>query len=89
MLLPEQLLLNGNEQSCTSFLSLLAVPAPSGLSFGEVTADSMLVTWNAPQVPKSSDIDRYIIRYHPVDDDDDTTERTVEGSENFVVLRRT
>lgn len=49
----------------------------------------MLVTWKAPQVPKSSDIDQYIIRYHPVDEDDDTTERTVEGSENFVVLRRT
>uniref|UniRef100_A0A673KKE5 Fibronectin n=1 Tax=Sinocyclocheilus rhinocerous TaxID=307959 RepID=A0A673KKE5_9TELE len=64
-----------------------AVPAPSGLSFGEVTADTMLVTWNAPQVPKSSDIDRYIIRYHPVDDDDDTIERTVDGNTNYVVLR--
>ncbi len=30
-----QQLLNGNEKSWPSFLSLLAVPAPSGLSFGE------------------------------------------------------
>uniref|UniRef100_A0A8C1KLN9 Fibronectin n=1 Tax=Cyprinus carpio TaxID=7962 RepID=A0A8C1KLN9_CYPCA len=64
-----------------------AVPAPSGLSFGEVTADTMLVTWKTPQVPKSSDINHYIIRYHPVDDDDDTTERTVDGNTNYVVLR--
>uniref|UniRef100_A0A671KDZ4 Fibronectin n=1 Tax=Sinocyclocheilus anshuiensis TaxID=1608454 RepID=A0A671KDZ4_9TELE len=53
-----------------------AVPAPFGLSFGEVTADTMLVTWKAPQVPRSSDIERYIIHYHPVDDDDDTIEQT-------------
>lgn len=84
-----QLLLNGNNKYCTCLRSFLAVPAPSGLSFSGVTADSMLVSWNAPQVPKSSDIDRYIIHYHPVDDDDDTTERTVKGSENFVVLQRT
>ncbi|KAF4109421.1 fibronectin 1a isoform X2 [Onychostoma macrolepis] len=64
-----------------------AVPAPSGLSFGEVTADTMLVTWKAPQVPKSSDIERYIIHYHPVDDDDDTIEHTVDGNTNYVVLR--
>ncbi len=84
-----QQLLNGDEKSWPSFLSLLAAPAPSGLSFGEVTADTMLVTWKAPQVPKSSDIERYIIRYHPVDDDDDTIERTVDGNANYVVLRRT
>ncbi len=84
-----QQLLNGNEKSWPSFLSLLAVPAPSGLSFGEVTADTMLVTWKAPQVPKSSDIERYIIHYHPVDDDDDTIEHTVDGNTNYVVLRRT
>uniref|UniRef100_A0A672SH94 Fibronectin n=1 Tax=Sinocyclocheilus grahami TaxID=75366 RepID=A0A672SH94_SINGR len=64
-----------------------AVPAPSGLSFGEVTADTMLVTWKAPQVPRSSDIERYIIHYHPVDDDDDTIEQTVDGNTNYVVLR--
>ncbi|XP_026074466.1 fibronectin-like isoform X1 [Carassius auratus] len=64
-----------------------AVSAPSGLSFGEVTADTMLVTWKAPQVAKSSDIDRYIIHYHPVDDDDDNTERTVDGNTSYVVLR--
>uniref|UniRef100_A0A671KPB8 Fibronectin n=1 Tax=Sinocyclocheilus anshuiensis TaxID=1608454 RepID=A0A671KPB8_9TELE len=83
----EKTLLNGNEKSWPSFLSLLAVPAPFGLSFGEVTADTMLVTWKAPQVPRSSDIERYIIHYHPVDDDDDTIEQTVDGNTNYVVLR--
>ncbi|KAI2660497.1 Fibronectin [Labeo rohita] len=63
-----------------------AVPAPFGLSFGEVTADTMLVTWKAPQVPKASEINRYIIRYHPIDDDDDTIERTVDGNTNYIVL---
>ncbi|XP_077071990.1 fibronectin 1a [Siphateles boraxobius] len=77
---------NGESEPIT-ITQQTAVPAPSGLSFGGVTADSMLVSWNAPQVPKSADIDRYIIHYHPVDEDDDTTERTVEGSEKFVVLR--
>ncbi|XP_056321204.1 fibronectin 1a [Danio aesculapii] len=77
---------NGESEPIT-ITQQTAVPAPYGLSFGEVTADTMLVTWKAPQVPKSSDIEQYIIRYHPVDEDDDTTERTVEGSENFVVLR--
>uniref|UniRef100_A0A672KIL6 Fibronectin n=1 Tax=Sinocyclocheilus grahami TaxID=75366 RepID=A0A672KIL6_SINGR len=77
---------NGESEPIT-ITQQTAVPAPSGLSFGEVTADTMLVTWNVPQVPKSSDIDRYIIRYHPVDDDDDTIERTVDGNTNYVVLR--
>lgn len=74
------------KKSCTSSFSLLAVPAPFGLSFGEVTADTMLVTWKAPQVPKASEINRYIIRYHPIDDDDDTIERTVDGNTNYIVL---
>uniref|UniRef100_A0A8C1Y4A8 Fibronectin n=1 Tax=Cyprinus carpio TaxID=7962 RepID=A0A8C1Y4A8_CYPCA len=77
---------NGESEPIT-ITQQTAVPAPSGLSFGEVTADTMLVTWKAPQVPRSSDIERYIIRYHPVDDDDDTIERTVDGNTNYVVLR--
>ncbi|XP_051564963.1 fibronectin 1a isoform X37 [Myxocyprinus asiaticus] len=77
---------NGESEPIT-ITQQTAVPAPSGLSFGDVTADSMLVTWNAPQVPKPSDIDRYIIRYHPVDDEDDTTERILDGNSEFVILR--
>ncbi|XP_067299569.1 fibronectin 1a isoform X2 [Pseudorasbora parva] len=76
---------NGESEPIT-ITQQTAVPAPSGLSFGEVSADSMLLTWNAPQVPKPSDIDSYIIHYHPVDDDDDTIERTVEGSKTFAIL---
>ncbi|XP_051566687.1 fibronectin-like isoform X1 [Myxocyprinus asiaticus] len=77
---------NGESEPIT-ITQQTAVPAPSDLSFGDVTADSMLVTWNVPQVPKPSDIDHYIIRYHPVDDDDDTTERNVDGNADFVILR--
>uniref|UniRef100_A0A673JZE0 Fibronectin n=1 Tax=Sinocyclocheilus rhinocerous TaxID=307959 RepID=A0A673JZE0_9TELE len=77
---------NGESEPIT-ITQQTAVPAPSGLSFGEVTADTMLVTWKAPQVPRSSDIERYIIHYHPVDDDDDTIEQTVDGNTNYVVLR--
>ncbi|XP_052004297.1 fibronectin-like isoform X45 [Xyrauchen texanus] len=77
---------NGESEPIT-ITQQTAVPAPSYLSFGDVTADSMLVTWNAPQVPKPSDIDHYIIRYHPVDEDDDTTEHNVDGNANFVILR--
>ncbi|XP_026128052.1 fibronectin-like isoform X15 [Carassius auratus] len=77
---------NGESEPIT-ITQQTAVPAPSGLSFGEVTADTMLVTWKAPHVPKSSDIKRYIIHYHPIDDDDDTIERTVDGKTNYIVLR--
>uniref|UniRef100_W5KDT9 Fibronectin n=1 Tax=Astyanax mexicanus TaxID=7994 RepID=W5KDT9_ASTMX len=64
-----------------------AVPAPTGLAFTNVSTDSFTVTWKAPNVPKPADIDTYIIRYHPVDDEDDITERNVEGNTNSVVLR--
>ncbi|TRY85623.1 hypothetical protein DNTS_008763, partial [Danionella cerebrum] len=77
---------NGESEPIT-ITQQTAVPAPSDLSFGEVTADSMLVSWKAPLVPQKSDIDHYIINYHPADEDDDTTERTVDGGEELVVLR--
>uniref|UniRef100_A0A672SEP5 Fibronectin n=1 Tax=Sinocyclocheilus grahami TaxID=75366 RepID=A0A672SEP5_SINGR len=48
---------NGESEPIT-ITQQTAVPAPSGLSFGEVTADTMLVTWKAPQVPRSSDIEQ-------------------------------
>lgn len=75
--------------SSSSFLHIIAVPAPSNLSFKEVTADSMKVTWNSPQVPIPSDINRYIVRYHPVDDEDDTVEHIVKGYINYVILQST
>lgn len=49
----------------------------------------MRVTWKRPQVPKSSDIERYIVHYHPVDDDDDTVEQIVMGNADFIVLYST
>lgn len=49
----------------------------------------MTVSWTAPIVPKPNEIDRYIIHYHPVDDENDNTERVVDGNVHRVILRRT
>ncbi|KAG9349034.1 hypothetical protein JZ751_029352 [Albula glossodonta] len=64
-----------------------AVPAPTNLNFGEVGPDTIKVTWTAPTVPNPADIARYIIRYHPINNDDDITERNVPGHSNSIVLR--
>nr|XP_055070732.1 fibronectin 1a isoform X8 [Misgurnus anguillicaudatus] len=77
---------NGESEPVTT-IQHTAVPVPSNLSFKEVTADSMKVTWNSPQVSIPSNINRYIVRYHPVDDEDDTVEHTVKGYSNFVNLQ--
>ncbi|KAG9271573.1 fibronectin isoform X1 [Astyanax mexicanus] len=71
----------------TTITQQTAVPAPTGLAFTNVSTDSFTVTWKAPNVPKPADIDTYVIRYHPVDDEDDITEHNVEGNTNSVVLR--
>lgn len=63
-----------------------SVPAPTDLGFGQVGSDSMEVTWVAPHVPNTADINNFLIRYHPIDDEDDITE-TSSGSRNNVVLR--
>ncbi|KAA0716049.1 Fibronectin [Triplophysa tibetana] len=76
---------NGESEPIT-ITQQTAVPPPSDLSFDGVKADSMRVTWKHPKVHKSSDIERYIIHYHPVDDDDDTVEQTVMGNADFIVL---
>ncbi|KAI7808786.1 Fn1 protein [Triplophysa rosa] len=76
---------NGESEPIT-ITQQTAVPAPSDLSFDGVKADSMRVTWKPPKVHKSSDIERYIIHYHPVDDDDDTVEQIVMGNADFIVL---
>lgn len=77
-----------SEESASGF-TFTAVPPPSDLSFNGVKADSMRVTWKHPKVHKSSDIERYIIHYHPVDDDDDTVEQIVMGNADFIVLYST
>ncbi|XP_056610634.1 fibronectin 1a isoform X2 [Triplophysa dalaica] len=76
---------NGESEPIT-ITQQTAVPPPSDLSFDGVKADSMRVTWKHPKVHKSSDIERYIIHYHPVDDDDDTVEQIVMGNADFIVL---
>ena len=47
----------------------------------------MLVSWTAPVVPNTADINRFVVRYHPIDSDDDTTERSVSAAFNSLILR--
>ncbi|XP_030642527.1 fibronectin 1a [Chanos chanos] len=76
------------ESEPTTLTQQTAVPAPTDMTFGEVGPDTMLVSWNAPTVPNVFDIQRYIVRYHPIDDEDDITERNVNGNSNNIVLRQ-
>uniref|UniRef100_A0A4W5NHP9 Fibronectin n=1 Tax=Hucho hucho TaxID=62062 RepID=A0A4W5NHP9_9TELE len=64
-----------------------AVPAPTNLGFPEVGPDSMQVTWTAPVVPNPADISSFVIRYHPIDDEDDITESSVGRTADTVVLK--
>ncbi|MFT7817927.1 fibronectin-like, partial [Arapaima gigas] len=47
----------------------------------------MQVTWAAPVVPKPRDINRFVVRYHPSNNDDDIMERNVGGNTNSIVLQ--
>uniref|UniRef100_A0AAR2KL85 Fibronectin n=1 Tax=Pygocentrus nattereri TaxID=42514 RepID=A0AAR2KL85_PYGNA len=58
----------------TTITQQTVVPAPTDLKFNNISTDSMIVSWTAPNVPRPDEIDSYVIRYHPVDDEDDTTE---------------
>uniref|UniRef100_A0A4W6G7T1 Fibronectin n=1 Tax=Lates calcarifer TaxID=8187 RepID=A0A4W6G7T1_LATCA len=64
-----------------------AVPAPTDLRFSQVGPDSIGVSWASPHVPNTADINSFLIRYHPVDDEDDITETSTDGRSNSVVLR--
>ncbi|XP_005160341.1 fibronectin 1b isoform X1 [Danio rerio] len=63
-----------------------AVPAPTNLYISEVGADSMHVSWTAPSV-QPSEISRFVIRYHPTNNDDDTQEVNVGGGTTSFVLQ--
>uniref|UniRef100_A0A4W4GJE6 Fibronectin n=1 Tax=Electrophorus electricus TaxID=8005 RepID=A0A4W4GJE6_ELEEL len=71
----------------TTVTQQTVLPAPTDLMFSNVTPDSLTLSWATPRVPRPSEIHRYIIRYHPVDDEDDITERTVDGNAHSDVLR--
>ncbi|XP_012738023.3 fibronectin 1a [Fundulus heteroclitus] len=75
------------ESEPTTFTQQTSVPAPTDLNFGEVGPDSIEVTWVAPQVPNASDINSFIVRYHPLDDNVKIRESSVGGDTNRLVLR--
>uniref|UniRef100_A0A7N8X092 Fibronectin n=1 Tax=Mastacembelus armatus TaxID=205130 RepID=A0A7N8X092_9TELE len=75
------------ESKPTTLTQQTSVPAPTELSFGQVGSDSMEVTWVSPHIPNNAHVDNFLIRYHPIDDEDDITETSVGGRTNNVVLR--
>ncbi|XP_073329393.1 fibronectin-like [Pagrus major] len=75
------------ESEPTTVTQQTSVPAPTDLAFGQVGTDSLEVTWVSPRVPNSADINNFLVRYHPIDDEDDITETSVDDGSNRVVLR--
>ncbi|XP_041662547.1 fibronectin 1a [Cheilinus undulatus] len=75
------------ESEPTTLVQQTSVPAPTDLGFGQVGPDSIEVTWVSPQVPNPADINSFIIRYHPIDDEDDTTETSTGAKSSSVVLK--
>lgn len=75
------------ESEPTTLTQQTSVPAPTDLTFGEVGPDSLEVSWVSPNVPNPVDLNAFLIRYHPIDDEDDNTETSVGGTTNNVVLK--
>ncbi|XP_070831746.1 fibronectin 1a [Chaetodon trifascialis] len=75
------------ESEPTTFTQQTSVPAPTDLGFGQVGPDTMEVTWVSPRVPNTAGISNFLIRYHPIDDEDDITETSATPGSNNVVLR--
>eukprot|EP00066_Takifugu_rubripes_P020487 XP_011609753.1 PREDICTED: fibronectin-like [Takifugu rubripes] len=75
------------ESEPTTITQQTSVPAPTDLRFGLVGSDTMEVTWNSPRVPNHADINAFLVRYHPIDDEDDMTEISVTDGSNKGVLR--
>ncbi|XP_059408178.1 fibronectin-like isoform X4 [Carassius carassius] len=77
---------NHLESEPVSATIMQAIPAPTNLNFAEVGSESMLVSWTAPSV-QPSEISRFVIRYHPTKNDDDTQEVNVGGGTNSFLLQ--
>uniref|UniRef100_A0A3Q3BFR4 Fibronectin n=1 Tax=Kryptolebias marmoratus TaxID=37003 RepID=A0A3Q3BFR4_KRYMA len=64
-----------------------AVPAPTNLNFSNIGPDNMEVRWVLPHIPDNRDINSFLIRYQPTDNDDELVETSVGGRTNSVVLK--
>ncbi|XP_061774477.1 fibronectin 1a [Nerophis ophidion] len=74
------------ESEPTTFTQQTSVPAPTDLAFVQVGPSHMEVSWLSPPVSNIADINSFLIRYRPIDDDD-YTETVLDGTLNNVVLR--
>ncbi|XP_033899677.3 fibronectin-like isoform X1 [Acipenser ruthenus] len=77
-------LTEGGESVPTTLTQQTAVPPATNLQFNAVGPESMQVMWSAPELIALS---RFIVRYSPVRNEDDTVEQSVPGTSNNIILR--